>query len=403
MKTDNYKSMFLKEQVKVLYDGCRSSVTGSVLIAAVIYITLITEFGGNKSITYWVLPILIIAILRGLDAFLFSRANKSEINYSHYLRRFATGSTLAAFAWGLYFWNVFPVISLEYQAFMILVVTGVASFAMTTLSFHKGVILPFLILVMLPIEIRVLMESSNFHTALSFMIPLYFAFQINGAKRINKNYLDNIQLQLGFKEKEQEYINLQYAVDQHSIVSTTNVRGEITYANKKMAELTQYTHDELIGANHRVVKCDEYSLSYWKNMWRTIANGHVWNDEIKNIAKDGTYYWVDSTIVPFMNEQGKPYQYISIRTDITKAKDLELQTINDKNDALIRAQVAQILQGQDSLQERMADSLDAISKAEGLHIQNKLGFSCYQKVLVNWRCLSPMGSTLMNFYTRKNA
>ena len=373
MKTDNSKSMFLKEQVKVLYDGCRSSVTGSVLIAAIIYFTLITEFGGNKSITYWVLPILIIAILRGLDAFLFSRANKSEINYSHYLRRFATGSTLAAFAWGLYFWNVFPVISLEYQAFMILVVTGVASFAMTTLSFHKGVILPFLILVMLPIEIRVLMESSNFHTALSFMIPLYFAFQINGAKRINKNYLDNIHLQLGFKEKEQDYINLQYAVDQHSIVSIANVRGEITYVNDKMAELTQYSNEELIGANHRVVKCDDYSLSYWKNMWRTIANGQVWHDEIKNIAKDGSYYWVDSTIVPFMNEQGKPYQYISIRTDITKAKDLELQTINDKNDALIRAQVAQILQEQNSLKERMADSLDAISKAEGLHIQNKLG------------------------------
>ena len=108
-------------------------------------------------------------------------------------------------------------------------------------------------------------------------------------------------------------------------------------------------------------------------MWRTVAGGQVWHDEVKNIAKDGKPYWVDSTIVPFMNDRGKPYQYISIRTDITKAKQAEQQIVNDKNDALIRARVAQILQGPESLRKRMKEALDAISKAEDMQIQNKLG------------------------------
>ena len=378
MKTDSSKSLFLEEQVRVLYDGAKSSVVGSFLISVVIYFTFIYTQNANHDALNWLFLIVAIAALRGVDAFLYFRAlnsltDKNKIDHNFFMARFATGAILGAVGWSLLLWNGFPHSSVEDQLYLLLVVTGIATFATTTLSYHLGVITAFLIVIMLPMEIRLLMEDSSFYTALSILLPVYFFFQINGAKRVNKNYLDNIQLQLGFKEKEQDYINLQYAVDQHSIVSVTNVRGEITYANDKMAELTQYSNEELIGANHRVVKCKDYSLSYWKNMWRTIANGQVWHDEIKNIAKDGSYYWVDSTIVPFMNGKGKPYQYISIRTDITKAKDLELQTINDKNDALIRAQVAQILQAQNSLKERMTDSLDAISKAEGLHIQNKLG------------------------------
>ncbi len=377
MKTDFSKSLFREEQVKVLYDGAKSSVIGSILITAVIYFTAISRQDNSQEASIWILLILTIAFLRGIDTYLYFNTIKTKKRiddhvHKLFLGRFITGSVLGAVGWGLHFWNSYPHSSQEHQFYLILVITGIATFATTTLSYHLGAIISFLVLIMLPMEIRVLAENSPFHTALSILLPIYCLFQINGSRRINKNFFDSIQLLLEFKEKEQEHINLQYAVDQHNIVSITNVKGDIIYANDKMAELTQYSHEELIGANHRVVKCDEYPASYWKDMWRKIARGSVWNDEVKNIAKDGSYYWVDSTIVPFL-KNGKPYQYISIRTDITKAKDLELQTLNDKDDALIRAQVAQILQGQDSLKKRMTDSLDAISKAEGLHLQNKLG------------------------------
>ena len=378
MKTDFPKSLFREEQIRVLYDGAKSTVIGSILITAVIYFTAISRQGNGQEASIWMFLILAIAFLRGIDAYLYFNTLKTKKRIDDhdqklFLGRIITGSILGAAGWGLLFWNTFPNSPLEHQLYLILVVTGIGTFATTTLSYHLGAIISFLVLIMLPMEIRILMESSSFYTALSILLPFYFLFQINGAKRINKNYLNSIQLLLELREKEQEHINLQYAVDQHNIVSITNVKGDIIYANDKMAELAQYSYEELIGANHRVVKCDDYPLSYWKNMWRKIARGSVWNDEIKNIAKDGSYYWVDSTIVPFMNKKGKPYQYISIRTDITKAKDLEQQIINDKNDALVRAEVAQILQGQDSLKERMVDALDAMSKAEGMHIQNKLG------------------------------
>ena len=378
MKTDFPKILFREEQVKVLYDGAKSSVIGSILITAIIYFTAISRQGNSQEASTWILLILAIAFLRGIDTYLYFNTikTKKRINdHDHklFLGRFITGSVLGAVGWGLLFWNSFPHSSQEHQLYLILVITGIATFATTTLSYHLGAIISFLVLIMLPMEIRVLAENSPFYTALSILLPIYCLFQINGSRRINKNFLDSIQLLLEFKEKEVELTNQQFALDQHAIVSRANVRGEITYANNKFTKLSKFTSEELLGQDHRIVKSDEHSISVFRNMWRTIAKGRVWHGEIKNQAKDGSFYWVDSTIVPFLNKKGKPYQYISMRTDITKLKELEQQNINDKNDALIRARVAQILQGQESLKKRMAEALDAMSKAEGMHIQNKLG------------------------------
>ncbi|MEE9322621.1 MAG: response regulator [Granulosicoccus sp.] len=373
MNTENFKKLFLKEQVKALYGGCGSSVVSSILVAGVLYMVLLLSAEGDRSIALWLLLICSIAVVRGIDGLRYASTDETSRNDQLYLYRFAFGSLLAAIAWSLCIWNIFPVISQDQWVFVVILVAGLASFASTSISYHWGIFLAFLILILLPIESRILMGNTTSHYALAAILAFYSLFQINGAKRITDKFRENIRLQVEYLDKEQEYKNLQFAVDQHNIVSTTNVKGEIIYANNKMAELTQYSNDELVGANHRVVKCNDYPLSYWKNMWRTIANGDVWHDEVKNIAKDGTSYWVDSTIVPFMNTQDKPYQYISIRTDITKAKKAEQQITEDRNDALIRASVAQVLQGQSSLKERVVEALDAISKAEGMRIQNKLG------------------------------
>ena len=148
---------------------------------------------------------------------------------------------------------------------------------------------------------------------------------------MNKKYRESIRLQLELKQKIKDNQNLQYAVDQHGVVSITDTQGTILYANNKMLETSQYTKNELVGVNHRIVSSGEHSDEFWEDMYQTISGGKVWHAEIKNKAKDGHIFWMDSTIVPFINEQGKPYQYISIRTNITKLKELEQQNLNDKN------------------------------------------------------------------------
>jgi len=115
------------------------------------------------------------------------------------------------------------------------------------------------------------------------------------------------------------------ALDEHAIVSIADVQGNIIYVNHKFSEISQYSREELIGKNHRILKSDHHPYSFYKDLWRTISQGNVWHGEIQNIAKDGARYWVASTIVPMLNEYRKPKQYISINTDITESK--EQQTI----------------------------------------------------------------------------
>ena len=117
------------------------------------------------------------------------------------------------------------------------------------------------------------------------------------------------------------------AMDEHAIVSVTNAQGNIIYANKKFCEISGYSEQELLGQNHRIIKSDEHLPEVYENLWKTISSGDVWQGEIKNQKKNGDGYWVMSTIVPFMNEKGKPFQYISIRTDVTERKKAEMMAL----------------------------------------------------------------------------
>lgn len=111
---------------------------------------------------------------------------------------------------------------------------------------------------------------------------------------------------------------LQKVFDQHAIISVTNVAGMITYANDKFCEVSGYQRDELMGVNHRIVKSGNHPPEFFRGMWRTIAQGGTWQGQIQNRRKDGSDYWVQTTIMPVFNDQGKPEQYISIRTDVTQ-------------------------------------------------------------------------------------
>ena len=139
-----------------------------------------------------------------------------------------------------------------------------------------------------------------------------------GQVTAERNYTD-AQLKKTLKELSE----FKLALDEAAIVVITDASGIIRYANDKFCEISQYSRDELIGKTHRLINSGYHTKEFFANFWANITAGKVWKGEIKNKAKDGSYYWVNTTVVPFVDESGKPYQYLAVRFDITERKQVE--------------------------------------------------------------------------------
>lgn len=172
-----------------------------------------------------------------------------------------------------------------------------------------------------------------------------------------------------FVDQANELDALKRAMDEHAIFAMTNVKGEIEYVNEKFCEVSGYSREELVGENHRILKSGQHDLEFYREMWRVISSGKVWQGLICNKKKSGDIYWVDCTFVPVLGAEGKPTAYMGIRRDVTDLveKEREIAEIN----ATLELRVAERTRELAQANECLVDALARLQVAKDRLVQNE--------------------------------
>lgn len=165
--------------------------------------------------------------------------------------------------------------------------------------------------------------------------------------------------------------DFKYALTSSAIVSITDKQGIIKYVNDNFVKISGYNRQELIGSPHSIVNSGYHSQQFFKNLWETISSGNIWRNEIRNRAKNGTQYWVDTYIIPLLDKEKKPYQYISIRSDIMHQKQIEaeLAELNKQLEERVKKRTQDLELANRSLQD-FANSISHDLRAPVRHIRN---------------------------------
>jgi PAS domain S-box-containing protein len=170
---------------------------------------------------------------------------------------------------------------------------------------------------------RKVIEILDYYAPMDIWFSVKVYPSLDGLTIFYKDITESKKAEQELSKTLKEITDYKFALDESSIVAITDQKGIINYVNDNFCKISKYSVKELIGQDHRIIKSGYHPKEFIRNLWVTIANGKIWKGELKNKAKDGTIYWVDTTIVPFLDDKGKPYQYVAIRADITERKQAE--------------------------------------------------------------------------------
>ena len=204
-------------------------------------------------------------------------------------------------------------------------------------------------------------------------IIIIFLFLIwLSARELNKKDEQRKEAEKNLRKTLKDISDYKYALDESSILAITDQKGIIQQVNDNFCTISKYKREELIGQDHHIVNSGYHPKEFMRDLWVTIGNGEIWKGEIKNKAKDGAYYWVDTTIVPFINEQGKPYQFIAIRSDVTHRKDLEdeIKQLNRELEQKVKDRTEELTDKQNQLRTvftSVADSIFVLDREKDGH------------------------------------
>ncbi|HZV68034.1 MAG TPA: ATP-binding protein [Saprospiraceae bacterium] len=166
-------------------------------------------------------------------------------------------------------------------------------------------------------------EIESYYTPMNIWLSVKIYPSSDGLTIFSKDITKRKIADQKLEQSLREVSDYKYALEECCMVAITNQKGIIQYVNANFCEISKYKYEELVGQNHRIINSGYHSKEFIRNLWTTISNGKIWRGEIKNKAKDETMYWVSTTIVPFLNEDGKPYKYLALRSDITMRKQAE--------------------------------------------------------------------------------
>ncbi len=332
------------------------------------------------------LVLLASYVIRSLDTFLFYKSKDKNEDGSFWLKRFSILACFSALAWTAFYLSIFPE-DPGYQSVLVVVAIGISVAAISGLA-YSSIVIVFVLIVNIPIILKLFFYGTPFSFDLFLISSVFLVFLIANIRKTHETFKRNIELVIEAHEQDEELKEHELAIDEHALVYVIDTSGIVTYVNNKMIEISGYFKEEIIGENINLLNSTKSGDEFFEGIWGVINKGKTWQGQIKKQNKNGDVYWTDTTIVPFIGDNGKAYQYISIGSDITKLKKLEQEQILERENALVSVKISQTLQETSTLEQRLKDVLSILSSFKSLEVQNKSGVfllpegSCELQMLV---------------------